>query len=328
MKKTFFLLLLLLPFTALFALSQELIVESFSPAYTDLSAATMQRTDVNGNPCGLVKVQTILQGMTFEGNVIGDAENHNGEYWVYLTPGTKMFQLKHSSTLPTMVTLSLYDIPEIESKVTYIMRVQAPNLYDPNTAQNADSNMINGHEYVDLGLPSGIKWATCNIGAKIPQQYGDYFSWGETKPKDDYSASATTGMSLSDISGTSYDAARVNWGASWRMPSEAECRELMDKCNWKWTSLEGKDGYKITGPNGSWIFVPAAGLRLGKYDQSRGVVTDFWTSTPYISNEENWIDNAAYSCGANEDNRKKGLAIKNNGVSGRFTGRPIRPVSD
>ena len=126
------------------------------------------------------------------------------------------------------------------------------------------SNVHEGHEWVDLGLPSGLKWATCNVGASTPGDYGNYYAWGETRPKSEYTEynSASDGKSWGYIGGnSSRDAARANWGGNWRMPTEAEFQELIDNCTWTWTTQNGHKGYKVTGPNGNSIFLPAAGYR-------------------------------------------------------------------
>ena len=132
----------------------------------------------------------------------------------------------------------------------------------------------NGHEYVDLGL--SVKWATCNVGANKPEEYGDYFAWGETSTKTEYNSDncPTDGLSESKLQSqdyidgegnltSQYDAARANWGGSWRMPTKYECHELIDKCKWEWVTINGVNGYKVTGTNGNSIFLPAAGDRYG-----------------------------------------------------------------
>ena len=149
---------------------------------------------------------------------------------------------------------------------------------DYNTLNNS---RINGCEYVDLGL--SIKWATCNVGANQPHEYGNYYAWGETTTKNSYTIdnSKTRGKNMGDISGNpNYDAATANWGSGWRTPTYAEMKELDEKCTWIWTTENGINGYKVTGPNGNSIFLPAAGEI---YYQSNGCDSDFgyyWTSTP------------------------------------------------
>ena len=164
----------------------------------------------------------------------------------------------------------------------------------------------NGHEWVDLGL--SVKWATCNIGADRPEDYGDYFAWGETETKSKYTeancktikkksffaelfnfghsdAYANVENVPDDISGNAqYDVARANWGGSWRVPTDAEFEELCNKCDWTWTSQGGHVGYKVTGPNGNSIFLPAAGWRHGTDADNVGENGYYWSSSLSSSN--------------------------------------------
>ena len=154
----------------------------------------------------------------------------------------------------------------------------------------------NGHEYVDLGL--SVKWATCNVGASKPEEYGDYFAWGETEPKDYYDWSTykwcrgirktLTKYNTESSCGTvdnettlelSDDAARANWGGSWRMPTKAERDELREKCTWTLTTQNGVSGYKVTSKiNGNSIFLPAAGFRdYSLYNA--GSYGNYWSSS-------------------------------------------------
>ena len=138
--------------------------------------------------------------------------------------------------------------------------------------KNGGDGRIQGHEYVDLGLPSGVKWATCNVGAKSPEEFGQYFAFGETEPKDIYTEENNLtsdiifyNLFIDDIGGnTEYDAATSNWGDRWRIPSEDNFEELMNECNWIWTNINGSNGYKIVGPNANYIFIPAAGYYVDK----------------------------------------------------------------
>ena len=139
----------------------------------------------------------------------------------------------------------------------------------------------NGYEWVDLGL--SVKWATCNVGASSPSDYGDYYAWGETSTKSSYTKenSKTYGKSMNDIGGnSSYDVARARWGGSWRLPTDAEFQELIDKCTWTWTTQGGHNGYKVTGKNGKSIFIPAAGCRYGSSPYNVGNLGRYWSSTP------------------------------------------------
>ena len=139
----------------------------------------------------------------------------------------------------------------------------------------------NGYDWVDLGL--SVKWATCNVGASKPEDYGNYYAWGETNTKSSYTIdnSKTRGKSMGDIKGNSnYDAARAKWGGKWRLPTKTEMQELINKCTWTWTTQNGVKGYKVTGPNGNSIFLPAAGCRRGSSLYDAGSLGRFWSSSP------------------------------------------------
>lgn len=143
---------------------------------------------------------------------------------------------------------------------------------------------------VDLGL--SVKWATCNVGAFSPEEYGDYFAWSETKPKSSYFSdnSITYGLSPSELESrgiigsdgnltAAHDAATANWGGSWRMPTFDEIKELLYNCIWKWTTCNGVNGQLVTGPNGNSIFLPAAGYRVGIDFCNRGLDGEYWSAT-------------------------------------------------
>ena len=138
-----------------------------------------------------------------------------------------------------------------------------------------------------MGL--SLKWATCNIGATQPHEYGDYFAWGEVSTKTKYTLanSRTSGKDIGDISGnSSYDPARCILGNGWRMPTKEEMKELVNKCTWEWTPQSGVDGCKVIGPNGNSIFFPAT----GRFDSTSldditpleyvGIQGFYWSSTP------------------------------------------------
>ena len=203
------------------------------------------------------------------------------------------------------------------------------------------SNMINGHEYVDLGLPSGLKWATCNVGANNPWEDGDYYAWGEITEKDDYSWETYKDSwetykwcKGSETTMTKYctdsdwgrvdnktilepldDVAHVKWGGTWRMPTIDEQRELLSECSWEWTELNGVPGCTVTGPNGNSIFLPAAGCRLGTGAYPRGVDGLFWSSS--LSSNNSYSAYYLYFYSGDHDW----------GSSGRYDGHSVRPVS-
>ena len=155
---------------------------------------------------------------------------------------------------------------------------------EAEAAARATTGRLHGYAWVDLGL--SVRWATCNVGASGPSDYGNYYAWGETTTKSSYTEgnSRTRGVSPGDISGsTRYDAATANWGSGWRMPTKAELEELVDKCDWQWMTQGGHNGYKVTGPNGNSIFLPAACCRYGTSRYNPGDYGYYWSSTPYGS---------------------------------------------
>ena len=147
-------------------------------------------------------------------------------------------------------------------------------------------------EAIDLGLPSGTKWANCNVGATKPEEYGGYYAWGETEEKEVYDWSTYThcdGSSSTchdlgpDISGTEYDVAHVKWGGNWVMPTLDDIEELLYNCTSEWTMLNGVNGRKFTGPNGNSIFLPAAGYRWISDLRYAGSTGYYWSPTQYPS---------------------------------------------
>ena len=178
-------------------------------------------------------------------------------------------------------------------KIFYLVALVAISLLFVQCEQNgmgSASGAHNGHEYVDLGLPSGLKWATCNVGAESLEGYGDYFAWGEVKPKEDYSwetykyeiednlikYNGSDGKIVLDVED---DAATVNWGGNWRMPTTEEQQELFNNCTWTWTTQNGVNGYNVTGPNGNSIFLPAAGCMDEGTLNFAGLGGAYWSSS-------------------------------------------------
>ena len=142
------------------------------------------------------------------------------------------------------------------------------------------SGNLNGHDYVDLGL--SVKWASCYLGAESPTNYGNYYQWGALAPKTSArDVSPANGSDVKDIAGNvSYDAARNQWGDTWRMPTQAELVELERSCIWKWTVLDHVQGYVVIGPNGNSIFLSAAGIYTSNSPVYVGTSCSLWSSTP------------------------------------------------
>lgn len=174
---------------------------------------------------------------------------------------------------------------------TFLITACSDNEENDNTVSNG---MINGHNWVDLGLPSGLKWATCNVGAASPEESGEYFTWGETEPKyysQRYGKPYITlkSQGVIDTNGNltkDYDAAAKNWGSTWRMPTTAEQQELMNNCTWTWEVHEEGNGssmagYKITGKNGNSIFLPATGHRYSETIYNAGTKGAYWSASTY-----------------------------------------------
>lgn len=138
----------------------------------------------------------------------------------------------------------------------------------------------NGHEAVDLGL--SVLWAKTNLDAESPGQLGGCYAWGEVEPKLNCTDENSVWYKkyADDISGSASDAARKQWGGGWRIPTYNECKELVDKCTWNWAEYDGSVGFQVVGPNGKWIFFPAAGHWYGENRIGSGTMGRFWSSTP------------------------------------------------
>ena len=217
-------------------------------------------------------------------------------------------------------------INNLEQNTTYYVRAYATNeigtvygeekTFQTLAAYSPATGTSNGYGYVDLGL--SVKWATCNVGATSPEEYGNYYAWGETITKKTYTLNNCTTQNVFfkyDFSGESkYDAATANWGVDWRMPTLDELKELHENCTWEWISSNGFKGYKVTGPNGNSIFLPAAGFYYESSLISAGDRGDYWSSAPYES-----LSGDARSLFFNSDYH----GVGNNG---RYFGLSVRPV--
>ena len=189
---------------------------------------------------------------------------------------------------------------------------------------------INGYEFIDLALPSGTKWANMNVGATNPEEYGGYYAWGETGEKTNFTWSNYKLCNGSSNTITKYcnnsdlgtvdnktilepedDAAHVNWGGSWRIPTKEEFDELRNTCYWQWSIVNGINGYKVIGPNGNSIFLPTAG-RHGTGISDKGKYGYYWTSTLLgtTSNRAQYLNFNGNYFGLSANNRYYGYSIR------------------
>ena len=207
-------------------------------------------------------------------------------------------------------------------------------LYD-SMLGNVPGGSQGGHEWVDLGLPSGTLWATMNVGANSPEEYGDYFAWGETTPKDVYNWSTYKWCMGSVYTMTKYctksnygfvdnkteldpedDAATANWGLEWRMPSKDQILELDNNCTKQWTTVNGVYGRLFTSKiNGASLFLPAAGCRWNGELNYAGFCSFYWSRT-LNSSEPNKAYNLRFNGG--------GVDWNSSSRSGGFTVRAVR----
>ena len=180
----------------------------------------------------------------------------------------------------------------------------------------------NNHEYVDLGLPSGLKWAKFNVGAKTEEGTGGYYSWAETATKENYSNGngTTNALDVYNISGNAqYDAATANMGGTWRMPTMSEYEELIRECTMTWETVNEVQGVRATGPNGNSIFIPGLSY-MNNADIAGGYLNQcyYWAATSAKT----------YQADAFIAKNSNGISVEIKGVTGRYLGRQIRAVSE
>ena len=202
-------------------------------------------------------------------------------------------------------TLTMYNASGKAVKVMGVVKVTKSYLLLLDYASGAVAyytssavpNFHNPDDCVDLGLPSGTLWATCNVGASSPEDYGDYFAWGETSAKTSYNSDWSNYFDTNDDGSTfnkyydnggltelkpEDDAAYVNWGPAWRMPSQEQFEELINSnyTTTEWTTQNGVNGRLITSnSNGNSVFLPAAGARPGSFLFDAGSGGDYWSRT-------------------------------------------------
>ncbi len=210
---------------------------------------------------------------------------------------------------------------------------------DDNNDEGDDDNNEEEtvYEFVDLGLPSGVKWASYNVGATAAHEWGNYYSWGEITDKEEYSISNCTSYQkdLGDVSGNpEYDVATAEWGEGWRTPRLEDMYELVTQCDWIWAQVDGVQGINVVSrENGNHIFLPASGFKNSAASAAsgneasaaldRGISGYYWTTTPYSEEIEG---------GSNTNKRACFLVFESSGYMTdqglRYNGFSIRPVRD
>ena len=159
-----------------------------------------------------------------------------------------------------------------------------PVMDRPKVVARQTKGNVGGHDWVDLGLPSSTRWATCNVGATKPSQRGNHYAWGETQTKSSYTEANSkfhNERNSIDIQGTAYDAAHVHWGNGWTMPTYNQIYELIHHCDWDYIQLDGRWVVKLTSEiNGEVIYLPTNGLKDGTGHRNANGCGNYWASTP------------------------------------------------
>lgn len=267
--------------------------------------------------------------------------------WLTITPnqgtgeGTTRVTLSATQNSTESIRTCVFYLKSTESNTNISIPITVNQF---RSSANSSTNSVNttdlsslcpdsNHPHqIDMG--TGVYWACCNVGATSPEQYGKYYAWGETSTKSNYDWSTYKWCNGSKTSITKYcndsrygtvdnktqlelsdDAARVNWGDSWRMPTSDELQALSDKCTWTWITINQVNGYKVTATNGNSIFLPAAGYRYGEnYSNTEISSNYYWLSSldtfqAYYASYLNFYSGGHYM----SDN-------------GRYLGFSVRPV--
>ena len=235
--------------------------------------------------------------------------------------------------MPYQGNIIIYNASGLPINILKVYKVTAEKMIvsssdDSNLSVWSSTPEPVSHAWVDLGLPSGTKWATCNVGASSPEDYGDYFAWGETQPKSEYNWSTyfdtddggstfkkynndggLTGLEPVD------DAATANWGSEWRTPSQVQIQELINSeyTTTEWTTLNDIYGYKITSKsNSNSIFLPAAGYYWYNNLYFTGTHGNYWSCSLYHYNDYTYylrFNSSDIDC-ANNGGRSSGFTVR------------------
>lgn len=266
----------------------------------------------------IITLALLLVGISANAQVSYSRYDVNNDHEVNVTDVTKLVNIilgTESSTRGDVNGDEAVNVNDVTTLVDFIL----------------GKRVINGHEFVDLGLPSGTLWATQNMGASAPEQAGDYYAWGELEPKETYtwatySLCGGTSRTLSRYCGNADygtvdnkvqltledDAANQQWGGLWRMPTKEQAQELKSQCKWVLDSARG--GYVLTGPNGNTLFMPLTGYMEGSNVYGKTSAGYFWTSTLGSGYPYN-----AYCLVFEQSSFDKNVL--------RYCGRTIRPVA-
>lgn len=335
MKVWFMLLLLSFNFICLSAQTQPDI--DFKEMPLDMTASFKSVMDLNNSPCALIRVFLNRENASFSGNIIGDVTYSDNEYYINMTAGSKFIRVTQSKYKPLLIEFSKFGVTALKGKVVYELTIK----YDDENLVELSKITGNyaGHDYVDLGLSSGLKWASCNVGALHYWETGDYVAWGEVEAKSCYNESNCLTYNqtknelkkkkIIDSNGNleeSYDVARHNWGGGWRIPTTNDFLELIDECSWNWSNQNGYNGCIVTGPNGNSIFLPAAGC-IGYSDEQEvdgyNEYGHYWTSSTL------WYYNGSYHDSSEHAGQISFGVMKQNSVGAfKYEGVAIRPVID
>lgn len=274
--------------------------------------------EISGIPC--IKLTSRINGKT----ILFPFTDSRGRYWTS-TPGYA--EGDEDNENHEYAYQFNFDEGDITTKIYwYVYRRCVGASIRPVSTKPVDiSGEIEGHEYVDLGL--SVKWATCNVGASLPEEYGDFFKWGRILPVSGPNNDFPDNI-MAEISGNiNYDAATANWGGSWRMPTMSELQELVDNCRWSWKPMNGCYGYVgVSKKTGKSIFLPAAGHKFFSNGEirhfSQGEYGHYWSGSSLVFDDgqtivfgnlyfkEEWAPNTLFD-----------TLYDDHGIS-------IRPVSD
>ena len=272
--------------------------DAATKAYVDALVAQLQEAinSIGGGSSTSAHIPTVTTGTasdisSYHATLSAEVTSDGGELiiargFLYGTTENNLTERIVSGTFQDIGGYTVF-IDNLTLNTTYYYKSFATNVAGTSYGEVrsfttlVSTGTLSGHDWVDLGLPSGTRWATCNVGASTPTAYGNYYAWGETTTKSSYSSDNYTYSDNPTTLPSNRDAATANWGSGWRMPTSTEMQELIDNCTVTWTTQSGVNGRLFTGPNGNSIFLPAAGYRYGSELYGAGTDGHYWSSSLY-----------------------------------------------